>query len=65
MSVFDNIENIVRRGMPNDKGEIIDDFSFGSMGVRFSYMIHYNFSFLEFFSKEELISWFWENGWEI
>ena len=48
-----------------DKGDFIDDFSFGTIGGKFSYMVHYNFSFLEFFSKEELISWFWENGWEI
>ena len=66
MGVLDKIENIVLFGIPSDKGDIVDDSSFGTMGGQgFSYMIHYNFSFLEFFSKEEVVVWFREHGWDI
>lgn len=66
MGVLDRIEMIVFSRISNDKGEVVDDFSFGTMGGKgFSYMLHYNFSFLEFFTKEEVIMWFREHGWDI
>ena len=65
MSILDKIENIVVMGILNDKGEIIRDFSFGTMSGKLLYELSYNFSFLEFDSKKEVVEWFRKNGWDI
>lgn len=65
MSILDKIEDIVVLKIPNNKGKIIKDFSFGTMSGKLLYELNYNFSFLEFDSKNEVVEWFRINGWDI
>ena len=65
MSVLDQIENIIKNKVKNEKGEEIIDLTFSNYTGKMTYFLNVDCVIQEFTSKTKLVNFMNKNGWVI
>ena len=65
MGVLDQIENIIKNKVKNEKGQEIIDLTFSNYTGKMTYFLNVDCVIQEFSSKKKLVNFMNKNGWRI
>ena len=65
MGVLDQIENIIKNKVKNEKGQEIIDLTFSNYTSKMTYFLNVDCVIQEFSSKTKLVNFMNKNGWKI